>query len=167
MIIPALKSASLISLGQLCDDNCHILLTKSHLHTIKNGKTILTGYRNPRDGLWDIPLQAVPSHQALLPNPAVPLSTSTRVPQKHHTMQVIIRKNQPACDLVKYLHAACFSPVKSTWLKAIKNNQFLTWPGLTTTLVNKHLPPTLPTVQGHLHRERKNLQSTKATLSTA
>ena len=51
--------------------------------------------------------------------------------------------------------------MKSTWLKAIKNNQFLTWPGLTTDLVNKHLPMSTATAQGHLHRERQKLQSTK------
>ena len=179
MIIPALKSANLISLGQLCDDNCNIVLTKSHLHTIKNGKIILQGYRNPRDGLWDIPLtkhsannQVQPTESSALQD--IPLNkhsniTTDQVPlnglpttvPKQHSMNVIIRKQQPAKDLVQYLHAACFSPVKSTWLKAIQNNQFITWPGLTTELVNKHLPKSIATAQGHLHRERQNLQSTK------
>ena len=56
MVLPGLKSSSFLSLGQLCDDNCNILLTKHHLHTIKNGKEILRGYRNYQDGLWDVPL---------------------------------------------------------------------------------------------------------------
>jgi hypothetical protein len=34
-------------------------------------------------------------------------------------------------DLSNYLHAACFSPVKSTWITAIKNGHFTSWPGLT------------------------------------
>jgi hypothetical protein len=28
-------------------------------------------------------------------------------------------------DLINYLHAACFSAVKSTWIKAIKNGNLL------------------------------------------
>jgi hypothetical protein len=28
-------------------------------------------------------------------------------------------------DLINYLHDACFSPVKSTWIKAIKNGNFV------------------------------------------
>jgi hypothetical protein len=31
-------------------------------------------------------------------------------------------------DLINYLHAACFSPVNSTWIKAIKNGDFSSWP---------------------------------------
>ncbi len=33
--------------------------------------------------------------------------------------------------LVQYLHAAAGLPTKPTWLKAIKNKQFASWPGLT------------------------------------
>ena len=78
-----------------------------------------------------------------------------------HKMGVIIQKKKTHHDLVRYLHAACFSPVLSTWKKAIKNNNFTTWPGLTVDLISKHLPPSLATVRGHIHRERRNLQSTK------
>ena len=35
MTLPHLKSVSLISIGQLCDDNCDVLLNKSHLIAIK------------------------------------------------------------------------------------------------------------------------------------
>ena len=74
---------------------------------------------------------------------------------------VIIRKKETRKNLAKYLHAACFSPVKSTWEKAIDNKNFITWPGLTTSLVRQQLPLSTATVQGHLHSQRKNLQSTK------
>ena len=33
--------------------------------------------------------------------------------------------------LVRYMHAAAGFTVKSTWLKAIKNGNFESWPGLT------------------------------------
>ena len=57
MILLQLKSALLISIGQLCDDECDVLLNKHHLIAMKDKKVILTGVRNPYDKLWDIPVQ--------------------------------------------------------------------------------------------------------------
>ena len=45
-ILPQLKSTSLLSLGQLCDDDCDIILQKKYLHVSKNNKRILHGSRN-------------------------------------------------------------------------------------------------------------------------
>ena len=53
----------LLSLGQLCDDNCDILLTKSKLIAKKNNKIILMGSRNKTDGLWDVPMPQGPMLQ--------------------------------------------------------------------------------------------------------
>jgi len=64
-ILPNLKSSTLISLGQICDDNCSVLLNKNKLYAVKDdditynfdrNNFILEGSRNPNDGLWDIPL---------------------------------------------------------------------------------------------------------------
>ena len=87
--------------------------------------------------------------------------TAATMTKYNHNLAVIICKKQTHQDLVRYLHAACFSPVKSTWVKAISNNNFITWPGLTSQLVTKHLPPLEATVLGHQHKQRQNLQSTK------
>ena len=76
-------------------------------------------------------------------------------------MNVILTKDKTKHELVNYLHACCFSPTKRTFLQAIKNGNFITWPGLTTELVSKHLITPLATAKGHLTQERKNLQSTK------
>ena len=58
------------------------------------------------------------------------------------------------------LHACAFSPVKSTWLKAIKRGFFITWPGLTVHAVEKYLGKIDATVKGHLHQQRMNMWST-------
>ena len=55
-ILPKLASSSLISLGQLCDDDCIIMLHKKVMLAIKNNKIVLQGIRNPIDRLWDIPI---------------------------------------------------------------------------------------------------------------
>jgi hypothetical protein len=59
------------------------------------------------------------------------------------------------------LHAACFSPVKSTWITAIKNGHFTSWPVLTEQAVGKHLSKSTSTTKGHLNQQRQNAKTTK------
>ena len=143
----------LLSLGQLCDDGCEIHLSKTELTASKNNNIILKGYRNPSDGLWDVPIPQ-----------QIPLQAH---PTTNHEQQanIIIRKNKTKMELAQWLHASCGSPTLSTFIHAIKNGNFLTWPGLSTSLVQKHLPNSIATTKGHLNQERKNTQSTKPTLS--
>ena len=42
-IFPALTNSSLISIGQLCDDECTALLNKKEMKIIKNNKVIIQG----------------------------------------------------------------------------------------------------------------------------
>ena len=78
-------------------------------------------------------------------------------------LNVILRKDKPHQELVTFLHGACFSPVVSTFIRAIDNGHFISWPGLTSALVRKHLNPSLFTAKGHLNQERQGIQSTKNT----
>ena len=55
-IFPDLTSASLLSIWQLCDDNCTAIFSKEKLQVIKNDRVILQGIRNDSDGLWDVPI---------------------------------------------------------------------------------------------------------------
>jgi hypothetical protein len=64
-------------------------------------------------------------------------------------------------DLINYLHAACFSPVKSTWITAIKNGNFASLPGLTEHAVDKHLSKSTSTTKGHLNQQRQNARTAK------
>ena len=48
----------------------------------------------------------------------------------------------------------------STFVKAISNGNFITWPGITDISFYKHLPKSIPTYKGHLDQERQHLQST-------
>ena len=58
IIVPKLKSSSLISLGQLCDDGCKVILDHKKLKVIKNNDFVIEGQRNHSDGLWDIPIHS-------------------------------------------------------------------------------------------------------------
>lgn len=138
-ILPGLTSSSLLSMGQLCDDGCEIQLTKSKIRIYKNHDIILQGKRNTEDGLWDVNLK-----------------------RPQHKLYAIIRKDTSMYDLIHYLHACCFSPPISTFKKAIKRGNFITWPGLQpNTILTRHLENTIATAKGHLDQERKHLQSTK------
>jgi hypothetical protein len=64
-------------------------------------------------------------------------------------------------DLINFRHDTCFSPVKSTWIKAIKNGIFSYWPGLNEHSVEKYLSKSTSTAKGHLNQQRQNARTTK------
>ena len=76
-------------------------------------------------------------------------------------MYYIITKDKSKTDLARYLHATAFSPSITTFIKAIKNENFITWPGIDTLNFATLLGTTKATELGHLDQERANLQSTK------
>ena len=55
LIYPHLKSESLLSIGQLCDDGCTAVFDKENLNIYKQNDLVLRGNRNKQDGLWDVP----------------------------------------------------------------------------------------------------------------
>jgi hypothetical protein len=62
---------------------------------------------------------------------------------------------------VRYYHAAAGFPTKPSWLKAIKNKQYPSWPGLTWEATNKNFPESEETSKGHERKTRSGLQLTK------
>ena len=63
--------------------------------------------------------------------------------------------------LIRYHHAAAGFPTKPTWLKAVKNGQFVSLPGLTASAVMKHFPESEEIIKEHTHKMPSVLQSTK------
>ena len=47
---------SLISIGQLCDDECIVTFDKHKFIVSKNKDIIIEGYQDPTNGLWRFPL---------------------------------------------------------------------------------------------------------------
>jgi hypothetical protein len=172
-LFPALSSGALLSIGQLCDHGCQAVFNASTVNIIKNNKTILQGQRNPTNGMWVIQLPApakdtFPQQAPALQQPIACSATETTAaaidapaPKQALACSAIAHKTK--ADLVAFLHAACFSPATSTFLRAIKAGYFATWPGLTPELVTQHLPKSIASVKGHLDQQRKNVRSTKPT----
>jgi hypothetical protein len=92
-------------------------------------------------------------------------SPSAPIPRRH-TANGTIRHLSTKQDLAVFLHACAFSSLPSTFLRAIQRGHFDSWPGLTPSLVTKHLPKLLAISKRHLRMEEKNLQSTKPITST-
>ena len=185
MVLPSLKRSSLISLGQLCDNDCRVILDKKKLYIDKDDKLVLEGNRNRTNGLWDIPIPYYgvykktvkknnniqpPTHMAMYmeieqPSTSKPLQNKRKnsmqqkfcnafqdledfaevnecnyevEPQfkiercKHNiadltqanvtspSISATLRKNKTKEDLINFHHAALFSPIQSTLVKAIK-----------------------------------------------
>jgi hypothetical protein len=112
-ILPGLVHNSLISVGQLCDSECSVTFTHDQVTVSRNGKEVMYGSRDPKSRLWRVNLK-----QRIKPESA----------QCNHA-----HANNNQKDLINYLHAACFSPVKSTWIKSIKNGIFFILAGIKLT----------------------------------
>jgi hypothetical protein len=135
-ILPGLVQNSLILVGQLCDNGCNVTFTQEQVTVSKNGKCVMYGSRDPISCLWRVDLK-----------------------QRFETKQLKCNHahdNSNQKDLINYLHAACFSPVKSTWIRAIKNGDFTSWPGLIEHAVEKHLSKSTSTTKGHLNQQIQN-----------
>ena len=82
-------------------------------------------------------------------------------PIVEHKLNIITIKKETKASLATFLQCACFYPVKSIFLKALKKNTFTTWPELTIDLVRIHLVPNITTTFGNQRYDKHSLQSTK------
>jgi hypothetical protein len=87
-----------------------------------------------------------------MPTKAKP-NTTQQCTSAYHTLNI------PA--LIKFMHAMAFSPVETTWVKAINKGFFQSWPGITATAVHKYFPKSTATTKGHMDQTRKNTRSTQ------
>ena len=97
-VFPGIKSSSLISIGQLCDDDCTAVLDRKWMKIYENNEIVLYCSRNLTDGLWDISIPTEPTQLQA---------------------NVTIRKDKTKYGLAQCLHACTFSPVPSTLQKAM------------------------------------------------
>ena len=70
-------------------------------------------------------------------------------------------KMQP--ESVRYYHAAAGFPTKPTWIRAIMNNHYASWPGLTADVVARHYPDSKEMPKGHGRKAPSGQRSTKMT----
>lgn len=59
-------------------------------------------------------------------------------------------------NLIQFLSQTLQSPVKTTLLRAIKNNHLITWPGIIIENVQKYISHTPAIDKGHLKQQGQN-----------
>ncbi len=150
--------SSLMSVGKTADDGTISIFTKDGVTVHKEtdvlitckGKPILIGVRNEQ-GCYQIPLiQWRGQWQPWQPS---------KQAQKCLCQANSIYDLPSTEQAIKWMHAVCGYPVKSTWLKAIKVGNYIM---LTERNVNKYYPETSETLKGHMNQTCKNVHSTKA-----
>jgi hypothetical protein len=148
-IVPGLAHASLISINILRDAGCKVTYDEHTCRVTYNKKLVWNGHREPNTGLWVLSLS--PTQGPVHKTPPDAAATTNHVATNAYTMT-------SKESLIKYLHQCLFSPPKRTLIKAIQNNQFTTWPGLTANAVQQYLPDSSPaTDKGHMKRQKQGI----------
>ena len=164
MVYPGLTNELLLSIGQLCDDGCVALFTKSFLYLFKNYKLLLKGHRNPKDGLWDVPFTSPTypsSHnslnlQLLQTSPILTYHSASPI-NNELLCNYIIALDKPKHNLAQYLYGCMFAPSISTLEEAICCGHLISWPGIEDINFKKYVGTNVANAKGHLDQFKQNL----------
>ena len=137
----------LLSVGKACDAGCKVLFEHDRCVFYKNGQLLLQGNRDQHTGLY-----LIPHHSA---NGIPP-------PKRDDTLHQALNayQDQPVPQLMQFLHASAGFPPKPTWIQAINQGYYTSWPGLTASRVRKYLPESEETALGHLKQTKQGIRST-------
>ena len=131
----------------------------------KDDLALLTGYRDHRSGLYLLPRAADDidlsySSTATFHNKDITSPIGLGLPKQTIRTNCNAYALRDPTSLVQYLHACAGFPTKATWTKAINQDYYIGWPGLTASRVTKYLPKSEATVMGHQKLTRQGVRST-------
>ena len=157
---------SLMNIGKTADNGNISIFTKEGDDVYKEedmlitckGKAILIGKRDEQ-GRYRIPLV---QNQGNCWQPRQPTKHSKKYLKQANSVYDLPSTK----EAIKWMHAVCGYPVKSTWLKAVKAGNYIGCPLLTDRNVNKFYLETTEIPKGHMNQTRKNVRSTKAKPTT-
>ena len=132
-----------MSIPVLCDNGCTVTFTKRTVQVHKDGKILLTGYREAATKLWIFPQDE---------------TSPPSIPQVTQWINAILTEGTMN-DTLKFLHGSMGSPTNTTLLNAIRKNNPSTWTFFIESNIAKFLPDSIPTTLGYQDRIRKNHQS--------
>jgi hypothetical protein len=138
-IFPNHFQHSLLSVGQLCDNT---FLSPQH-ECYSYDELILVGQRDHETGLWTVNITTSP--------PGV-----NPMPQ---AVYAVYKQRSTIEDSIAYLYAACFIPVKDTWLNATEAGNCAGWPDLMPDRVHNYLQKSDTTVKGHMSQQQQTTTS--------
>jgi hypothetical protein len=153
-IVPGLHS-TLVSVPKLVDARYTTVISKKgaviyddHTTTITADKPlILEADRCNLTGLWKLPL--------------LPEGIVANGEPSHDKAINIIFDLPSSCQNILWKNAAAGFPPKETFIRAIHNGNYATWPKLTLQLIHKYMPDLDETAKGHLKGQRQGIRLTK------
>ena len=163
-ILPALAHNSLISVSTLADAGYVTIFepgtsgvnvyNKKDVRITVTGEAALRGWRDPVSKLWRVPLSDNAANEQA--NATIELNME----ELKHVVNNLFEL--PSVEqAIRFVHACVGYPTKATWLKAIRKGNFVGWPMVTVSNVNKHFPESEETQKGHLNQQRQGVRSTQ------
>ncbi len=174
-ITPSITKKLLLSTGQFAAANYVTIFDKEEVNVYNANNTIiavtrgaiLQGWWDAATRLWRIPLVAVVrnnnTNTVIVYRPPTEFLPK-RPPPTDAIHNVYELKMQP--ESLRYYHALAGFTTKPTWVKAIRNKQFASWPGLAVDAVKRHYTDYEETPKGHGRKTLSGLRSTKQTTPT-
>ena len=140
IVIPEMSTQELMSVRQLADQGYttvfHPYLQGATVHDndsfklVTNKSPLLQGWRD-NGGLWTVPLAG---EKALN-----------------------VYKLPSTKEVIRFEHAALGFPTKATLLKAIRNKNLVTFPGMSADNINNFSPESDETQKGHMRQSRQGV----------
>jgi hypothetical protein len=155
-IVPGLQT-TLISIPKLADAGYTTVFKKEGAAVYDDYTTTITATQKPvieserckHTGMWKLnltPTTEVPSQ----PEQAATYESAN-----------VIFDLPSARETFLWYHASAGFPTKSTFISAVRNGNYATWPKLTVNLIEKYFPDSTETIKGHLKGQRQGIRSTK------
>ena len=160
-IIPGLASHSLMSVVKLCNAGCELTFTKIDFQVKHLGRIVLRGSKCTGTGLRIIKLTNTAKVTPYISKPQQIQTANTLIqPTTYHIINnVLPTSSKPVLEI--YHHQKLGYPPVPTIVKACRNNQLNKFPGIESTIILRHLPPSRATAKGHMIRPRSGIQSTR------
>ena len=173
----------------ICDGNEVNLYDEQSVKITVSEEAVLKGWTCPHTKLWRITLQ---THITNLTTQALLLNGPTGVDSKNQRYvvpntsdfleQMHLFTQEPAHppqtdtinnfyelpsigQAVRYLHAAVGFPTKVTWMKSIRNGNYLSWPLINVQNLIKPFPESEESQKGHMRNQQQGVRCTKIRLA--
>ena len=123
---------------------------------------VLRGWRLPDEGLWRIPLDENVNSKSNINTKTVkakqPRSNllKTQPPPPSKSINNVY-KLKVKLELVRYYHAVSGFPTKPSWIAAINNKHYASWPGLDATAMAKYFLESDEMWKGHKRKIKSGL----------
>lgn len=128
---------SLLPISELCNAGCTATFTDKYVSITYEHHQILTGWKDPANALWHIPIPGV-----------LPIISPT---PSASAVQGIASD----AAFVRFVHATFGSLALSTFHKAIRQNYLTSFPRLTLNIALAHPENSNATAQRHLDQKRQ------------